>query len=37
MQLVGQPKDVQAEIIRRNTDARPFPLLVGLIVPCLPG
>jgi len=35
MQLVGQPKDVQAEIIRSNTDARPFALLVGLIVPLL--
>ena len=35
MQLVGQPKDVQAEIIRSNTDARPLALLVGLIVPLL--
>jgi hypothetical protein len=38
MQLVGQPKDVQAEIIRINTDARPFALLVALIsFPCSPG
>jgi hypothetical protein len=33
--LVGQPKDVQAEIIRINTDARPvallIPILAGLI------
>ncbi len=35
MQLVGQPKDMQAEIIRINTDARPFALLVALIVPLL--
>jgi hypothetical protein len=32
-QLVGQPKDVQAEIIRINTDARPRALPVALLVP----
>jgi hypothetical protein len=38
MQLVGQPKDVHAEIIRINTDARPLALLVALIsFPCSPG
>jgi hypothetical protein len=38
MQLVGEPKDVQADIIRINTDARPFALLVALIsFPCSPG
>jgi hypothetical protein len=35
--LVGQPKDVQAEIIRINTDARPIALQVALIVPLLAG
>jgi hypothetical protein len=35
--LVGQPKDVRAEIIRINTDARPFALQVALIVPLLAG
>jgi len=35
--LVGQPEDVQAEIIRINTDARPFALQVALIVPLLAG
>jgi MFS family permease len=33
--LVGQPKDVQAEIIRINTDARPLALQVALAVPLL--
>jgi len=37
MQLVGQPKDVQAEIIRINTDARPFALLALISFPCSPG
>jgi glycine/D-amino acid oxidase-like deaminating enzyme len=32
-----QPKDVQAEIIRINTDARPLALQVALIVPLLAG
>jgi MFS family permease len=31
--LEGQPKDVQAEIIRINTDARPRALQVALLVP----
>jgi MFS family permease len=35
--LVGQPEDIQAEIIRINTDARPFALQVALIVPLLAG
>ena len=34
-QLVGQPPDVQAEIIRINTEARPFALQVALLVPLL--
>jgi len=33
--LVGQPKDVQAEIIRINTDARPLALQVALAIPLL--
>jgi EmrB/QacA subfamily drug resistance transporter len=33
--LVGQPADVQAEIIRINTEARPFALQVALLVPLL--
>jgi hypothetical protein len=35
--LVGQPEDVQEEIIRINTDARPIALQVALIVPLLAG
>jgi EmrB/QacA subfamily drug resistance transporter len=34
-QLVGQPEDVQAEIIRINTEARPLALQVALLVPLL--
>ena len=34
-QLAGQPKDVQAEIIRINTDARPRALQVALLIPIL--
>ncbi|MBE2221344.1 MAG: MFS transporter [Anaerolineae bacterium] len=34
-QLVGQPTDVQAEIIRINTDARHVALQVALLVPLL--
>ncbi len=34
-QLAGQPADVQAEIIRINTDARHFGLQVALIIPLL--
>ena len=33
--LAGQPADVQAEIIRINTDARPFALQVALLVPLI--
>ena len=33
--LVGQPEDVQAEIIRINTEARPFALQVALLIPIL--
>jgi hypothetical protein len=33
--LVGQPEEVQNEIIRINTDARPRALQVALLVPIL--
>jgi hypothetical protein len=33
--LAGQPADVQAEIIRINTEARPRALQVALLVPLL--
>jgi hypothetical protein len=33
--LAGQPKPVQDEIIRINTDARPLALQVALLVPIL--
>ena len=36
-QLAGQPADVQAEIIRINTDARHIALQVALLVPLLAG
>ncbi len=36
-QLAGQPKDVQAEIIRINTDARPLALQVALLIPIVAG
>ena len=36
-QLVGQPADVQAEIVRINTDARPLALQIALLVPILAG
>jgi hypothetical protein len=35
--LVGQPEDIQEEIIRINTDARPLALQVALLVPILAG
>jgi hypothetical protein len=35
--LAGQPEDVQDEIIRINTDARPRALQVALLVPILAG
>ncbi len=36
-QLVGEPKDVQAEILRINTDARHLALQVALLIPILAG
>jgi hypothetical protein len=36
-QLAGQPADVQAEIIRINTDTRPIALQVALLIPLLAG
>jgi MFS family permease len=36
-QLAGQPADVQAEIIRINTEARHIALQVALLVPLLAG
>jgi len=36
-QLAGQPEDVQDEIIRINTEARPRALQVALLVPLLAG
>ncbi len=35
--LVGQPEEVQEEIIRINTDARPLALQVALLIPILAG
>ena len=35
--LVDQPADVQAEIIRINTEARPFALQVASLVPLFAG
>jgi EmrB/QacA subfamily drug resistance transporter len=35
--VAGQPEDVEAEIIRINTDARPLALQVALAVPLLAG
>ena len=36
-QLVGQPPEIQDEIIRINTEARPIALQVALLVPLLAG
>jgi EmrB/QacA subfamily drug resistance transporter len=36
-QLAGQPADVQDEILRINTDARPFALQIALLIPILAG
>ena len=36
-QLADQPPEIQDEIIRINTDARPLALQVALIVPILAG
>jgi EmrB/QacA subfamily drug resistance transporter len=35
--LAGQPEDVQEEIIRINTEARPLALQVALLIPILAG
>src|SRR5690348_15992030 len=35
--LVDQPPDVQAEILRINTDSRPLALQISLIIPILAG
>jgi hypothetical protein len=35
--LAGQPKDVQAEIIRINNESRPLALQVALLIPILAG
>jgi len=35
--LVGQPADIQAEIIRINTESRPIALQIALLVPLLCG
>jgi hypothetical protein len=35
--LAGQPPDVQAKIIRINTEARPLALQVALLVPVIAG
>ena len=36
-QLAGEPKEIQAEIIRINTDARHIALQVALLIPILAG
>lgn len=36
-QLAGQPPDVEAEIIRINTEARPVALQAALLVPLFAG
>ena len=36
-QLAGQPADVEAEVIRINTESRPLALQVALLVPILAG
>ena len=36
-QLAGQPPEVQAEIVRINSDARPRALQVALLVPIIAG
>jgi hypothetical protein len=35
--LEGQPPEIQAEIIRINTEARPLALQVALLVPMIAG
>ena len=36
-QLAGQPEQIQDEIIRINTDARPLALQIALLIPLLAG
>jgi EmrB/QacA subfamily drug resistance transporter len=36
-QLAGQPKEIQTEILRINTDTRPLALQVALLVPIIAG
>ena len=36
-QLAGEPKDIQAEIIRINTHARHIALQVALLIPIIAG
>ncbi|HEY7704546.1 MAG TPA: MFS transporter [Acidimicrobiia bacterium] len=36
-QLAGQPQDIQDEVIRINTEARPLALQVALLVPLIAG
>ena len=36
-QLVEQPPEIKAEIIRINTDARPLALQIALLIPILAG
>jgi EmrB/QacA subfamily drug resistance transporter len=36
-QLASEPQEIQAEVIRINTDARPLALQVALLVPVLAG
>jgi hypothetical protein len=36
-QLAGQPQEIQDEVIRINTDARPRALQVALLVPIAAG
>ena len=35
--LEGQPEEVQDEIVRINTDARPLALQIALLIPILAG
>jgi hypothetical protein len=35
--LAGQPQNIQDEIIRINTDARPIALQIALLIPILAG
>ena len=35
--LAGQPEEIQDEVIRINTDARPLALQVALLIPILAG